>query len=58
LNFESCVMDDLRLLYEIAFDSKKVSSWWRKRILLFDGFNFAETIILSKKEFLVMTAEA
>jgi hypothetical protein len=51
-------MDDLRLLYEIAFDSKKVSSWWRKRILLFDGFNFAETIILSKKEFLVMTAEA
>jgi hypothetical protein len=34
--------DDLRVLYEIVFDAKEVSSWWRTRILRFDGFDFAK----------------
>jgi hypothetical protein len=34
--------DNLRVLYQIVFDAKEVSSWWRTRILRFDGFDFAK----------------
>jgi tetrahydromethanopterin S-methyltransferase subunit G len=33
--------DDLRVLYEIVFGAKEVLSWFRRRILRFDGFVFA-----------------
>jgi hypothetical protein len=41
-NIQSCETDDLGVLYEIVFGAKEVSSWWRRWILQFDGFNFAE----------------
>jgi hypothetical protein len=34
--------DDLWVLYEIVFGVKEISSWWRRKILRFDGFDFAE----------------
>jgi hypothetical protein len=34
--------DYLRVLYEIVFGAKEVSSWCRRKILRLDGFDFAE----------------